>query len=305
MTWRKLGRVWVPPGNQSWARSHAFVPTPEVVAGSHIRVYCTVLDDEQVGRVTYVDVALDDPTRVLRTAAQPVLDAGAVGCFDNDGVNASSVVDWRGHKWLYYIGWQRAARVPYMLFGGAARSTDGGESFTRVQRVPVLERTDDEPFSRSAPFVLADDARLRMWYWSCREWTTVPGSAPQYNNEINYAESEDGVRWHVVKRGVIRAEGNDYAVGRPWVVRDGEGFRMWFATRSHSPSLPYRIDSAESADGVTWSRQPSPITTSAEGWDSEMVCFAAVVDAGGARLMFYNGNGHGRTGFGVARLERA
>jgi hypothetical protein len=34
-----------------------------------------------------------------------------------------------------------------------------------------------------------------------------------------------------------------------------------------------------------------------------MICFPCIVDAGGRRLMFYNGNGHGSTGFGVAVLE--
>ncbi len=34
-----------------------------------------------------------------------------------------------------------------------------------------------------------------------------------------------------------------------------------------------------------------------------MVCFAAVIDVNGRRLMFYNGNRHGATGFGVAELE--
>ncbi len=302
MTWRKLGLVWAPPGGQPWARSHAFLPTPQLVAGSHIRVYCTVLDEEQVGRVTYVDVALDDPTRVLRVANRPVFDIGEPGAFDNDGVNASSVLDWRGRKWLYYIGWQRMLRVPYMLFGGVAHSTDVGETFVRAQRVPVLERTDDEPFSRSAPFVLADGDRLRMWYWSCRNWTAVAGSAPHYNNEINYAESEDGLHWTVVGRGVLRPEGEgDYSVGRPWVVRDSDAFRMWFATRSHA--TPYRIEYAESADGLTWTRKPADIAASEDGWDSEMLTYGAVVDAGGRRLMFYNGNRHGATGFGVAELE--
>ena len=34
-----------------------------------------------------------------------------------------------------------------------------------------------------------------------------------------------------------------------------------------------------------------------------MLCFPAVIDVHGQRLMFYNGNRHGATGFGVAVLE--
>jgi hypothetical protein len=35
-----------------------------------------------------------------------------------------------------------------------------------------------------------------------------------------------------------------------------------------------------------------------------MICYPAVVDVNGRRLMFYNGNRHGATGFGVAVLEQ-
>jgi hypothetical protein len=43
---------------------------------------------------------------------------------------------------------------------------------------------------------------------------------------------------------------------------------------------------------------PSP-----EGWDSVMCAYPSVVDAGGKRLMFYNGNGFGQSGIGYAVLE--
>jgi hypothetical protein len=79
---------------------------------------------------------------------------------------------------------------------------------------------------------------------------------------------------------------------------------MWYSIRSHS--RPYRIGYAESADGLCWERRDheAGIEASASGWDSEMICYAAVIDVNGRRLLFYNGNRHGATGFGVAELER-
>jgi hypothetical protein len=35
-----------------------------------------------------------------------------------------------------------------------------------------------------------------------------------------------------------------------------------------------------------------------------MVCYPCVFDAAGGRYMLYNGDGHGRTGFGLAVLEQ-
>lgn len=304
MKWRKLGRVFVPDGRKPWARTHAYLPTP-VVQGDVIRVYSASLDESNVGRVGYVDLDPADPTRVLAESEAPVLDVGELGCFDDNGVNPSSIIDWNGRMWMYYIGWQHAKRVPYLLFGGAAASSDGGRSFERVQRVPVLDRIDAEPFSRSAPFVLAggESDTLRMWYWSCRHWTPVEGSVPHYNNSISYAESRDGITWTDVRSGILDPAEGDYAIGRPWVVRDGSLYRMWFGARSLTHRVPYRIDYAESRDGLMWTRKEPGITVSESGWDSEMVCFAAVIEVNGRRLLFYNGNRHGATGFGVAELE--
>ena len=62
---------------------------------------------------------------------------------------------------------------------------------------------------------------------------------------------------------------------------------------------------ARSVDGVRWERRDDEagLHRSESGWDSEMVCYPAVVKAGGRWLMIYNGDGHGRTGFGVAELD--
>ena len=118
------------------------------------------------------------------------------------------------------------------------------------------------------------------------------------------ADSIDGLTWSAGGSVCIDLEGDEFGIGRPWVVADRDRFRMWYSIRSHS--RPYRIGYAESGDGLLWRRLDDRvgIAASAAGWDAEMVCYAAVIDAGGRRLMFYNGNRHGATGFGVAVLEQ-
>jgi hypothetical protein len=79
---------------------------------------------------------------------------------------------------------------------------------------------------------------------------------------------------------------------------------MWYSVRNISG---YRIGYATSPDGYSWQRRDSEagIGCSAEGWDSEMICYSAIVPYSGTLLMFYNGNGYGRTGIGVAIAEDA
>jgi hypothetical protein len=133
-------------------------------------------------------------------------------------------------------------------------------------------------------------------------WTTV-NDKPYPRYVVRSADSADGVSWSGGGPECIDLVGDEFGIGRPWVVRDPDRYRMWYSIRSHS--RPYRIGYAESADGLTWERQDhrAGIEASESGWDSEMVCYAAVIDAGGRRLLFFNGNQNGRTGFGVAVLE--
>jgi hypothetical protein len=302
MRWRKLGLVYAPAGARPWARQYAHLPTPVVWDERTIRVFFAGLDAEKFGRVGYVDVDATDPTWVRAVSPEPVFDLGPPGTFDDSGVNPSCLVR-VGDRWrMYYIGWQRSRRVPYLLFAGLAESADG-ERFQRVSQAPVLDRTDAEPFLRSATAVLPTDTGYRVWYVSATGWTRVNGEPyPRY--VVRPAASADGLAWSAGGPVCIDLEGDEFGIGRPWVVRDPGRFRMWYSVRSHA--RPYRIGYAESADGLRWRRldDRAGIAASGSGWDAEMVCYAAVIDANGRRLMFYNGNRHGATGFGVAVLEQ-
>jgi predicted GH43/DUF377 family glycosyl hydrolase len=297
----KRGLIFEPGSQGPWAASYATVPTAFVRRDS-VRIYFASLDHEKRGRVGYIDVDRTEPSRVLYVHPDPVLDLGETGTFDDSGVNPSCVLEVGDELWMYYIGWQRCERVPYMLFSGLAKSSDHVH-FARHRRVPVLDRTDEEPFSRSAPFVLKDGPSFRMWYWSCREWSVSDGLL-HYNNVIRHATSPDGIAWTSDPTPCVQPIGPDeYAVGRPWVIREGAGWRMWFSIRSFSNR--YTIGYAQSRDGITWERLSDDVLArSSSGWDSEMVCYPSVVDVGDRRYLFYNGNRHGASGFGFASIER-
>lgn len=39
-----------------------------------------------------------------------------------------------------------------------------------------------------------------------------------------------------------------------------------------------------------------------DAWEDSASCYPALIHAGSRMLMFYNGNGYGRTGFGVSEV---
>lgn len=304
MKWRKLGRIFAPDGGRDWARSYALIPTAEVLGDGRLRVYYAAVDAGMNGRVGEVILDANDPTRILHDRPDPVLDVGGLGCFDDSGVNPSALVETPLGTVLYYIGWQRCERVPYMLFAGAALREEGGR-FRRLSRTPVLDRTDAEPFIRSATTIVReDDGSYRCWYVSAHAWTRVDGKQyPEYI--IRSTRSADGLTWPQDSEPAIDfADPTEFGFGRPWVIRDQGIYRMWYSIRSRTE--PYRLGYAESRDGNRWERQDHRmhLPRSADGWDSQMICYPCVVDAAGKRYLFYNGNSHGASGFGVAVLEQ-
>ena len=66
----------------------------------------------------------------------------------------------------------------------------------------------------------------------------------------------------------------------------------------------YRIGHAKTSDGKQWqlSLDDTGIAVSEEDWDSEMIEYPFVFDHVEQRNMLYNGNGYGKSGFGLATL---
>jgi hypothetical protein len=298
--WRKLGRVYLADGFADWAQSHASVPTVLLLDAETIRVYAAFEDRERIGRVGYVDVAAADPLRVLQVSQQPVLDIGAPGAFDDNGVMPMTVVPHSDTLRLYYTGWQLGTRVRYFLFTGLALSHDAGETFVRHLDVPVLDRGPGELMVRSAACVRRAERGWQLWYVGGERWITDEGKQlPSYN--IRYLESSDGIGWARSGQVVVDLDSDEeFGLGRPFVLVDENGYRMWYSRRLRR--VGYRLGYAESVNGISWTRLDDHvgIDLSENGWDSEMICYPAVIETSYGTYLFYNGNNYGETGFGVA-----
>jgi hypothetical protein len=297
LRWTKKDRIFTPPGGAPFVASHAALPV--VDAGeSGDRVYWSGRDKSGRARIASFETDLLEPGRGIRVAPRPVLDLGPLGAFDDSGVTSSCLVTVGKRKYLYYTGWSLGVTVPFYLFIGLAISEDGGETFHRVSPAPILPRSAADPYLTASPWVLVEKGRWRMWYVSGTGWK--PGSKrAAHAYHIQYAESDDGVRWRSDGRVCVTyAAADEHSFARPCVVPGRWGYRMWYSFRGER----YRIGYAESVDGLAWDRKDDEagIAASPSGWDSEMVCYPCVFSRSGRELMLYNGNDYGRTGIGLA-----
>jgi hypothetical protein len=306
--WIKRGLAYRPTGNQGWIKSHAQVPTPDLVAPQTLRIYFGARDVQNRTSTVFIEVDAEQPGQIARFHETPVLPLGALGCFDDAGVMPSCVVTVGQQKYLYYTGWNTSTTVPYRNSIGVAASDEGGVTFKRLFEGPILDRTAQEPHFCATPFVMRDDGRWRMWYLSCTEWRWVQGK-PEARYFIRHTESSDGIDWQRPGTIAIDYQRPDEAIARPWVVKDGSGYKMWYSFRSiedyrTKPGHSYRLGYATSGDGISWQRQDELIDlpVSAGGWDREMIAYPAIVDIRQRRYLLYNGNGFGASGFGIAEL---
>jgi hypothetical protein len=298
--WRRLERVIGPPQLGGWASSHASVPFLDT-ASQGLRLFYSTRDESgrsHTGRST-LELSADGASATL--LQRPVLSPGSLGGFDDCGAMGSCLVHHEGRVYLYYIGWSQAVTVPFATYIGLAISDDGGETFERAARGPVIGRSDADPFLATSPYVLVEGGRWRMWYASGERWEQT-ADGPKHHYRIVYAESGDGVSWEPSGRVCIDyADEREYAIARPSVLCDAGRYRMWFSRRGTAYSIGY----AESADGLTWVRddERAGLRPSGTGWDSRSVEYCYVFDHEEARWMLYNGNDYGATGIGLARWE--
>jgi hypothetical protein len=297
--WRKLGLVLEASG-EPLSRSHAMLPTPHVMA-DRVRVFYASCDDEMRGRVFFADFAPEPPFRLMGATREPVLDVGPPGAFDCDGANPSQAFETDGRLALLYIGWQRGpADAPYTLFGGVAFSDDEGRSFARAD-APLLPPQREERLFRTAPFIERRPDGYRLLYIGGDAFVAgEDGRAlPAYSlMELAGATPWD---WDGQPRVLMRpdAAAGEIGFGRPVAITRADGARrLMISVRTRDG---YRlVETERDFDPAVRPAMRPVIPTPLAPWERRMTCFGAPCVVGGHELLFYNGDGYGRTGMGLA-----
>ena len=301
--WTKKGLVFetARQGVGGWMRHSALTPTPYRLDGEVIRVYAGFRDDDGISRIGYVDVKADNPASIVRVSAEPVLDIGRDGCFDDNGVILGDVIDAPGGLHMFYVGFQRVAKAKFLAFTGLAVSGDGGNHFLRVRETPILDRAPGRSTIGAVHSVMRENGRWHLWYAVGDDWEIIGGRPfPRYH--ICHVEARDPMAIPCEDQVCLWPQGSEYRIGRPRVYRLDGGYLMYCTWGNIAGE--YFPGVAFSDDGITWHRrdQDLGIALSASGWDSRTLCYPALIRSGDKLLMFYNGNDMGVDGFGVAEI---
>jgi hypothetical protein len=156
------------------------------------------------------------------------------------------------------------------------------------------------------PSIIVEGDTLKMWFWGAGAGV----------GSIGYAWSTDGMAWTKVDGpltnksvfDIAAAGGSPVAIATPCVIKDGAGYKMWFARLSVVGSaISYVIGGATSPDGLAWTVMAGSgaggavLEAGAAGkFDSAGAFFPSVVKDGSTYRMWYSGQADDSAQIGYA-----
>lgn len=316
MKWRKIGKIFDPTEHELPPGCTEFAQSPQALElKDRVRVFFSTREKDIVGkylsRVSFVDFN-HGFGEVIGSSTEQVIELGGLGCFDEHGVFPIHVFRNGEEIWGYTTGWNRKVSVSADASIGLAISRDEGRTFEKVGKGPVLAAALHEPFLVADPFVLRVGEIWHMYYIFGQRWLQS-GTEAQAERvyKIAHAISLDGISWRREGRPIVTDRIDvDECQALPSVLRFNGLYHMVFCYRSAigfrtHRECGYRLGYAYSTDLNEWIRDDAALglDVSAEGWDSEMMCYPQLFAHAGRVWLLYNGNHFGRHGFGLAVLD--
>ena len=300
--WQKLGLLYCPDETDRHPKllTHAANPLPLQIEGDLYRIFYNGRDADNRSSIGAVDVDIVR-RKIVQDHREPFFEHGPAGSFYAAGVSIGCCYD-VDRKYLLFMGWQNPAEDHWR--GDIGRLVVNPDLTLELEgNAPLLGADDLDPISMSYPWVMQlASGQYRMWYGSTRNWDAGNG---EMLHAINSASSENGHNWTREGLAVPYEIGTAQAFSRPSVATCSDTYSMWFSCRGGAGDS-YRIGYAKSEDGIQWqlANEEAGISASSSGWDSQMIEYPCVFDHDNHRYMLYNGNGYGKTGFGLAVLTR-
>lgn len=303
--WKKFGLIIKPNFKFYWMRSHTAVPFAIPYKNNKIKIYFSVRNKLNKSQIAYVIFNMKNKKIVGNIKKKPVLINGDLGCFDENGVTPSWILNINKKKYLYYVGWGSSASVRMQLFAGLAISKNNKDNFLKYSQSPILERNIYDPYLTATLCILKEKNIFRMWYVSGDKWLKKDKETfPKYN--IKYAESTDGINWIRTGKICINYKNKkEYAIARPSVIKVFDVYHMWYCYKQFNNE--YKIGYATSKNGIDWKRIDKCIglkSKDKKSWDSQMLAYPHVFKFKNNIYMLYNGNGYGMSGIGLAKLNQ-
>lgn len=292
--------LFCPKKEYPWMQAYASTPFVSVDKTGELEVFFTSRGSDQRSYIGRLKTSMENGCENLQIDSDPVLSPGQEGEFDGDGVLVGAVGGSEACRVLYYLGWKNELDVPWSNFIGCAFEDEKGV-FEKSVSNPVVSKSETDPHSLTYPWYLECGDDQYLFYGSSSRWQR---NLKDSIHSIKMAILSGDGTWNSCRSFLIEPdrELGEWALTRPVVWRDEESevFRMLFSVRTTN----YQIHHAVSCDLQTWERQGAVKFQGDSGsWDREEQAYASVFFLKGHLWAIYSGNGCGKSGMGIARVE--
>lgn len=301
MKWEKIGQIFTIKNNNEYLVSHGSNPLPIHLQGNIFRIFYSGRNKDNKSSVGFVDIDIIDK-KIINYPSSPLIKHGNPKSFYSHGISIGNLYEGPlKNKYILFMGWQIRGLEHWRGDIGRLELIENNKLIIDPN-ISFMNSDEEDPISLSYPFVIFHENIYKMWYGSTINWSSENG---EMIHVIKYATSKDAINWEKHGIAIPYELGLAQAFSRPSVIIDKNGYHMWFSYRDGSGNK-YRIGYSHSNNGINWTNKLDEvgINVSNTGWDSEMICYPFVFDHKGNRYMLYNGNSHGKYGFGLAKLTK-
>lgn len=296
INWEKKGLIFSPKNINKDLETHASNPLAIHLKGNVYRVFYNGRDRLNRSSIGFFDFDIID-LNILNVCEDTLFKYGTHESFYSEGVSLGGSYKIENKHYFLFMGWQNDGINHWR--GDIGRLLVEEDFKIEVDPKEAFIGIDNEDqISLSYPCVVFHEGIYKMWYGSTIDWSSKNG---EMIHVIKYATSKDGIKWDKHGIAIPFEIGVAQAFSRPTVYIKSNVYHMWYSYRSGN-GTKYRIGYATSMDGLNWSRKHelNDLDVSKEEWENEMVCYPFVFKHKSKLYMFYNGNGNGITGIGLA-----
>ena len=302
--WERRGLL-VEPGFGTAGFSHASHPVVVPRGEGNYLLIFSMRDQNKQSHLFSSSISVTQGKIELVNSATLRLSPGEKGTFDSEGLLGCCAVSTDNGELLYYTGWNNLGDGSWLCDTGLATVSPETGEIARKFAGPVMSRGVANPLFAAGTSVIMESGKFRSWYNRGISWVINPQGQSVARYGIFYAESEDGIDWQYSGQQSIQfLDEQEHSFGRPCVVRLESGYHMWFGHRGSESNPLYRLGYAESADGITWSRNDKQAGIEPSGrvgdFDCNAVTYPYAFRHRESLFMVYNGDGYGATGIGYA-----
>lgn len=303
-SWELVSDYRLQPERPVWANSHCQCPTVLPLDERSVRVFFSCRDLGQVARIGYSDLQFGDDNTVRWTplSSTPALSTGGIGCFDEHGVYASSIVRDGDEIKLFYAGYTRGDESPVFYASVGVAVSKNGREFKRIGQSPIMSRSEHDPCLVTSPGIYRLGNKWVMYYASGFGWFRNELCQLQSLYDLKIAWSDDLNSWRRDGEIAIPLGNGETNIARPTVLVDDAGnHHMWFCKVQRGGF--YNIGYARSHNGVKWIRKDSLSGLPGNFFSDGMQAYPHVFRLHDQVLMLINDGHYGDNGFLLFRLE--